>query len=498
MNSYIKINPTKKYTNNELRELRIYGVIYKVTNDVNSKIYVGKTIDLRERIRGRKYEVKSNQLVSKNGIISAMREIGLDKFHYQIIDYLEVDSDFQYSNKEIYEEKLSEKEIYWIKKLNTLDNGYNQTEGGEGIYNYTTAVLQYDIDGKFIREWDSIKSANIELNVNSNSVSGIPRVCLGLSKIAFGFQWHYKKTNKYPRKISPAPSDYWVLQYDKLGNFLNEFRSPTIAAEMIGVKNGGSKISECARNDYLITAYGYQWKYKEEDGILKKIQSATELNGLLKHYAKTAKPVIQYDLEGNFVNTFRTTDEAEEITGISRVTIQKVASGEYYHAGNFQWKYKMSDNYPKKIAPYTIPQSKIVFQYDPKSGNLVGSWNSAREACRKNSNWNYKQISSAANGIYQKTYLGYVWSYKELTLLEIKKRLEKKVKSRETINKKLTKTIYQYTKNKSTFIQEFVSAAEAARTLGYKNGSGINKVLRGERNHCKGFYYSFIKIDKDH
>lgn len=480
----MKLNPFKKYTNKELREIGIYGVIYKITNDINDKIYIGKTVDLRDRVRGRIFEVKSSQQVAKNGIISAMREIGLDKFQYEIIDYLEIHDNFKYSNKELYEEELSNKEIYWIKKLNTLDEGYNQTEGGEGIYNYTTSVLQYDIEGNFIQEWDSIKSANIALNVNSNSVSGIPRVCLGLSKIAFGYQWRYKQSNKFPRKIAPAPSDYWILQYDNLGNFLNEYRSPTIAAEMIGVDNGGGKISECARNDYMITAYGYQWRYKEDGNFPKKILSVKEQNGLLKHYEKTAKPVIQYDLEGNFISTYRTTDEAEEITGIFRNTIKLVAVGEYYHAGGYQWRYKSSENFPRQIEPYKNPHSKIVYQYNRKTGELVNIWESAREACRKNKDWDFKQISSASNGT-QKTYLDFVWSYKELDKNQVIEKGKRNTNSN---------PVYQYTKNKKELIREFSSAAEAARKLGYKSSDGITRVARGERNHYKGYFYSYNKL----
>lgn len=484
----MKLNTRKKYTNNELRELGIYGVIYKITNDINDKVYVGKTVDLRERIRGRKFEVKSNQVVAKNGIISAMRENGLDKFHYEVIDYLEIHADFKYSNKELYEEELSNKEVYWIKQLKTLEQGYNQTEGGEGIYNYTTSVLQYDIEGNFIQEWDAIKSANIALNVSSNSVSGIPRVCLGLSKIAFGYQWRYKQSNKFLRKIPPAPSDYWILQYDKLGNFMNEYRSPTIAAEMIGVDNGGGKISECARNNYMITSYGYQWRYKEDDNFPKNILSAEEQNGLLKHYARTAKPVIQYDLDGNFISTYRTTDEAEEKTGVSRVTIQKVASGEYHRAGNYQWKYKTSEKIPKKIGAYKNPHTKEIFQYEYPSGKLLNIWKSARKACEKNPKWDFKQLSSAAIGT-QNTYLNFVWAYKELNVKQVIEKGTPKSKS---------KPVYQYSKDREKLIDEFESATIAANKLEYTSSDGITRVARGGRSHYKGYYFSYEKLYNAH
>ena len=137
-----------------------------------------------------------------------------------------------------------------------------------------------------------------------------------------------------------------------------------------------------------------------------------------------------------------------------------------------------------------------MYQYNPDNYELINIWISAREACRQNPNWNYKQISGAAIGKYQKTYLGYVWSYHVLTKNEIDNKISSKVKKRSNSKRDSNpgKTVYQYSKDKSTFIKKFESAAEAARQMGYKNGNGIRKVARGERSQYKGFFYSCSKL----
>jgi hypothetical protein len=50
-------------------------------------------------------------------------------------------------------------------------------------------IQQFDLDGNFIREFNSIKDANSFLNKNSHSIG---RACRGEVKTAFGFIWKWK------------------------------------------------------------------------------------------------------------------------------------------------------------------------------------------------------------------------------------------------------------------------------------------------------------------
>lgn len=88
------------------------GKIYKITNLVDGKCYVGKTIKpLEERLRGHLYEAKYR---SERYLHRAMRAHGSENF---IIDLVEETED------------LDNAERFWISYL---DAGYNMTAGGEG------------------------------------------------------------------------------------------------------------------------------------------------------------------------------------------------------------------------------------------------------------------------------------------------------------------------------------------------------------------------------
>lgn len=95
--------------------------IYIIKNTVNNKVYIGQSKDSAKRwlshIYNAKYENKSNKEVQL--IHKAMMKYGIDKFHYEILEY-------QIPN-------YDEREIYWINKYNSITpNGYNVAYGGDG------------------------------------------------------------------------------------------------------------------------------------------------------------------------------------------------------------------------------------------------------------------------------------------------------------------------------------------------------------------------------
>lgn len=103
------------------------GIIYKWTNKINGKSYIGQTIDeegrKKDHIRG-KYKCYFHDAIKKYGI---------ENFDYEVIESIK-------------ESKLSEREIYWINYYDTYNNGYNLTLGGEGTrgfsHGFTNEVKQ--------------------------------------------------------------------------------------------------------------------------------------------------------------------------------------------------------------------------------------------------------------------------------------------------------------------------------------------------------------------
>jgi group I intron endonuclease len=51
------------------------------------------------------------------------------------------------------------------------------------------AVNQYDLDGNFIKHWDSIQQANEELEISKGSIT---KVCCGMLNHAKGYVWRYE------------------------------------------------------------------------------------------------------------------------------------------------------------------------------------------------------------------------------------------------------------------------------------------------------------------
>ena len=110
----------------------MYGIIYKITNIENNKIYIGQTkrpMDVRFK-QHLKNAFKEDVRLKHLPLINAIRKYGTKSFIIEKIDEAETKAD------------LNQKERYWIKHLNSLDKniGYNVSEGGEGGVPYASLL----------------------------------------------------------------------------------------------------------------------------------------------------------------------------------------------------------------------------------------------------------------------------------------------------------------------------------------------------------------------
>ena len=91
-------------------------LIYKITNTVNGKIYVGQTVRTLEE---RKWQhINTAKHGHKNHLYNAMRKYGIDNFKFEKI--CDVDNI----------EDLNILERYYIAKYNCIKDGYNMVDGG--------------------------------------------------------------------------------------------------------------------------------------------------------------------------------------------------------------------------------------------------------------------------------------------------------------------------------------------------------------------------------
>lgn len=101
------------------------GYIYKITNDINNKVYIGKTLlTIEERFK-QHIKDSTRNCEEKRPLYNAMNKYGIEHFNIELIG-------------EYPDEELSSMEIYWIAYYKGYEDGYNATIGGEGkqLYNH--------------------------------------------------------------------------------------------------------------------------------------------------------------------------------------------------------------------------------------------------------------------------------------------------------------------------------------------------------------------------
>ena len=201
--------------------------IYKITNNINGKIYIGKTnfsIEKRWKEHCRDYKKESEE---KRPLYFAMKKYGIEHFYIEQVEECSFD-------------EVSEREKYWIEYYGSFKNGYNATKGGDG-----KSYIDYDLVAKIYQELNSIEKTALFLNISRDTV----RTALINKKIK-------AKTSE---EVNKKQFGKIVAQYDLNDNLITVFSSLREAASSLN-KKGVSHISDVAKGKRK-TAYGYKWRY---------------------------------------------------------------------------------------------------------------------------------------------------------------------------------------------------------------------------------------------
>ena len=210
--------------------------IYQITNDINGRIYVGKTErSIEERFKEHcldAFKARSE----KRPLYSAMRKYGIEHFYIELIE--------ETDNPE-------EREIYWIEQKGSFKNGYNATIGGDGkrYYDYDLIVATYKEVG-IIKDTANLLKMDIETVSKVLHSKGISiNSSQEIQKRKFG-----KVTNMYSIDgsfLRSFPSTNEAARY-MVENHLTGCKHTTIKQHITEVCTGRRK-----------TAAKYKWKYAE-------------------------------------------------------------------------------------------------------------------------------------------------------------------------------------------------------------------------------------------
>ena len=110
--------------------------IYKITNIINEKCYIGQSIYLKKRI---KRHLSYKQHKDNLALYKAFDKYGIDKFTIEILETIDTEKCNNIKSE------LDRLEIFYIKKYDSYSSGYNQTIGGDaGITGYKFTKEQRD------------------------------------------------------------------------------------------------------------------------------------------------------------------------------------------------------------------------------------------------------------------------------------------------------------------------------------------------------------------
>lgn len=239
--------------------------IYQIKNDINDKIYVGKTTlpTIEERFRQHLTDYKK-ETEKIRPLYRAMNKYGAEHFFVELLE--------ECSFKE-----LEDKEVYQINKLDTYHNGYNATRGGDGktLYDYDEIIEKYE-NGLSVKEISKETGACVDIIYNILTTNGFDLV---------------KNAQQKTRKTQGKSCYQIDIKTQKI---LNTFETLTDAGRYIcGMKLSSSSPVKVASkigkvcNGERITAYGFCWRFTQPYEIKNetvKIGCYDKDNNLIKSF----------------------------------------------------------------------------------------------------------------------------------------------------------------------------------------------------------------------
>lgn len=122
--------------------------IYKITNEVNGKVYIGKTVLTIQKRWSQHCSDCCKEEKSKRPLYSAMRKYGIENFHIEQVE-------------ECPESVLSDRERYWIEYYGSFKHGYNATSGGDG-----KSYIDRQLVTRLYKEYQNIKTVSELMGIN--------------------------------------------------------------------------------------------------------------------------------------------------------------------------------------------------------------------------------------------------------------------------------------------------------------------------------------------
>lgn len=210
--------------------------IYQITNDVNGKVYIGKTeFSIQKRFQEHCKDLYK-QTEEHRPLYAAMRKYGVEHFHVELLE--------ETDNPE-------EREKYWIEKLGSFEDGYNATIGGDG--------RRYINREQILLLWKEGLNCTQISQVSGHDRTWISKILKSLDISQEDI--NYRLNEKRRKSVCQLDDNGNIIQvFDSLGKACDELRKQGLTN--CKTSTGGAHISEVCRGKRKTFA-GYKWKFLE-------------------------------------------------------------------------------------------------------------------------------------------------------------------------------------------------------------------------------------------
>lgn len=257
--------------------------IYKITNKIDGKFYVGSSNNLEKRKREHFWSLRRNEHVN-DYLQNAFNKYGEENFVFEVLEYVDNESD------------LLKVEQYYLDLLKPYDRsiGYNLCEDARG------GGLAGEKNPNYQKPMTEEQKRKI-----SESLKGHRHSFLTRMKISKSRKGKYGGKN-HPMYGKPVPLERRKKQSEVMrGRFCGE------------------------KNPF------YGKKHTEET----KAKMRKAKTGKIGEQCSNSIKIVQLTKEGEFIKEFSAMQEAQRETGIWASNIQKCCTGQLKTTGGFRWMY---------------------------------------------------------------------------------------------------------------------------------------------------------------
>ena len=228
--------------------------IYCYENKLNHKKYIGQSTNIEKRYVQHIYDASSRPC---QVIDFAINKYGIDNFNFTVLE-------------ECSEDRLNEREVYWINYYNSYINGYNSTTGGKSLKGEKHPRATFsDIDVYNIREAYAHGIPKREVYAAYENC-GISERCF--KKIWDGENWCHIHMDVYTEENKARHRNNTGHSEDQLGlSSLDRAIEQAEIDEFVHEYNSGMNIHQIAK------------KHNRDYGIIQKYLNNPVANQIVKY-----------------------------------------------------------------------------------------------------------------------------------------------------------------------------------------------------------------------